>query len=220
MKIEIFRETGGWPKVAWIQTTAETGATVGARKSLWAIVVGMACGLALGISADDPTFLFAGPVFGAIAALWLRGHDEKARGGPAPADAAPILADQYCEAKIFRQDDALFFGWSLKGKRMTDAFTLPLADVTEIVVGGMNDWFADKGGLSKFHESFVIVMPLADGRVLRLADHVGGQVDVAKLHSVLSQELIVPRKRLLRALENELRERRLGTGADDIPDSY
>ena len=220
MRIETSRDAGKWPKVAWVQTTAETGATVGARKSLWAVVVGMAGGLALGISADDPTFLFSGPVFGAIAALWLRGHDEKARGGPAPADAAPILADQYCEAKVFRRNDALFFGWSLKGKRMTDEFTIPLAEVTDPVVGGMNDWFADKSGLSKFHESYVIVMPLADGRVLRLADHVGAQAEFLKLHSVLSLELVGPRKKLLRDLEAELRERRLGTGADDIPDSY
>ncbi len=220
MRIESLRETGGWPKVAWIQTTAESGATVGSRKSLWAMVVGMVIGLSLGISADDPTLLFAGPAFGAIGALALRGHDQKERGGPSPTDAAPILADQYCEARIFRQSDALFFGWSLKGKRMTDEFTIPLAEVTELVLGGMNDWFADKSGLSRFHESHVIVMPLVDGRVLRLADHAGHQAELAQLHTVLSQELIAPRKKLLRNLETELRQRRLGAGSTDIPESF
>lgn len=220
MRIEISETPEGGPKVAWIQSTAESGATVGSRKTLWAMLVGIIAGLLLGISMGDPTMLFAGPVFGAFGALAWLGHEQKERGAPDPADAAPILANQYCEAEIFRTDDQLFLGWSLQGKRTQDEFTIPLAEATEIVVGSINDWFADKSWVTKFHESYVIVMPLRDGRVLRLADHAGRQAEVAELHSVLSQVLIAPRNKLLRDLETELRERDRHVGSDDIPDAY
>jgi hypothetical protein len=219
MKIEVSVAEHGGPRVAWVQSTSETGETVGSRKAHFTMALGLGGGLLLGIAMGDPKMLFAGPLFGLMAALWSMGQDAKER-GPDKDDAAPILTKQYCEASIVRDGDMLLLDWSLKGKRMTDRFTIPLADAGELIVGSMNDWFAGKGDVRKFHESFVIVMPLSDGRVLRLADHAGPQSEIAELHGVLSQVLIDPRMEMLRALGAEIRQRERGARAEEIPDTF
>lgn len=220
MRIEISETTQGLPQVAWIQSTSETGATLGAQRFRFGIGAGLIGGFLVGLHSGDLRMIFAGPLVGALAMMAAIGHAEKERGGPEKDGAAPILDEQYCEARIERDGDELVLVWSLNGRTTADQFVVGLAEVTELVLGNMNEWFGAKSSVEKMHESFVIVMPLADGRVLRLADHAGRQSEVAELHAVLSQVLIAPRKQMLRALAAELRERELGAPDTDVPASF
>jgi hypothetical protein len=219
LQLEVQQTPQGYGKVAWVQTTSETGETVGKRRTRTYIISGLVGGLVLGISMGDPSMLIGGPIAGLIFAMHARMKDREERSGPNSPDAEPIIVPQYCEAWIERHGDELALNWSLRGQRSTDSFTIPLVDVKELVLGGFNEWFGNKGSAKSYHESFVIVMPLADGGVARLADHAGRQADVAELHSILSQVLIEPRTALLRRLDKELREHSRGTSASDVPDS-
>jgi hypothetical protein len=220
MKIELSQTPQGYARVAWVQSTSETGETVGSMKFKWLIGTGLIGGFILGVAMGELKMLFFGPLFGVMALVASAGHDEKKRGGPPKEDAAPILVQQYCEARIERHQDQLVLAWEMKGKKLSDSFVIPLAEATELIVGGMNEWFSDRAAVIKYIETYVIVMPLPDGRVLRLADHAGRQAELAELHTVLSQALIEPRTKLLRDLQAELRARERGVEAVEIPDSF
>jgi hypothetical protein len=217
MKIEVSRSADGFPKVAWIQETSESGDTVGSRVKKWLMVLGLAGGFLWGWQANDARLMLVGPLAGLIAVMALGGMVEKEK-GPSPDDEEPILEKQYCEACIVRRNGVLMFSWSLKGKRMTGSFEIPLAEATELVVGGFNEWFGAKSG-RRFHESLVIIMPMRDGHVLRLADHAGHQREIAELHAVLSQNFIEPRDALLRRDEAEKRARQGAGSQSGVPDS-
>lgn len=198
MKIEVTRTREGWPQVAWIQETAESGATFGGRKTAWALIFGAIAGMAIGVFNCGPAGLFIGGVAGAAFMLLALGHQEKERGAPDPRDAEPILVKQYAEMKVVEGRDTLLLAWSLKGKRMSDAFVIPLAEATELSVGTFNEWFGGQSRTGQFHESLVIVLPHASGVVFRVGDHRGARADVAALHGALVRHIVGARDDLLR----------------------
>src|SRR5262245_38945674 len=140
MKIEVSRTEQGLPQVAWIQRTSESGATRGSRRRRWMLIGGTAIGAILGfLCARDIYEMMAAPVAGLVLGA---SFSKRGTNGPTdPHDAEAVLVDQYCEAKILRRGDDLLFAWSLKGRRLKDGFEMPLADVTEMIAGGMNEWF-------------------------------------------------------------------------------
>jgi hypothetical protein len=178
MKIEVSRSADGFPRVAWIQETSVSGDTVGGRVKKWLMLLGLIGGFLWGLEGKSIKLMLVGPLAGLIAVMALGGIVEKEK-GPSPDDEEPILEKQYCEACIVRRNGVLMFSWSLKGKSLKDSFEIPLAEATELVVGGFNEWFGGKSG-RRYHESMVIIMPMRDGHVLRLADHAGNQREVAR----------------------------------------
>lgn len=198
MRMEASRTREGWPMVAWIQETAETGATVGSQKVVWAMLLGTLGGMGLGFMAGGLPGVFAGGLAGALFLLFGLGQQAKERGGPDPADAEPILSRQYCEARVVEGRDTLFLAWRLEGRRMKDDFVIPLAEATELAAGAYNDWFGGQSRGTRGHESHVIVLPHRSGVVYRLADHAGPKADIAALHGLLLGAIIEPREALLR----------------------
>lgn len=218
MKIEISQTWQGLPQVAWVQSTAENGETRGSRREKMMLIGGGILGFLFGISTGDPKLVFAGPLFGMGCAMAAIGHERKEQKGDNPRDQLPILHEQYCEARLERIGDELMFVYALKGKRFHDNFTVPLADVSELVLGSFNEWFGSKDGATQFAESFVIVMAGPTGNILRIADHAGGQAEMSELHGILSALFVEPRDRMLRALKAEISRRRAQAGVGDVPE--
>jgi hypothetical protein len=216
MKIEPSMTDEGLPKVAWVQSTAETGETIGGRQEKWTIGMFVAAGVFYGWYINNALMMILGGIGGFILALYAMGEQYKERGRD-PDHNDPILVKQYCEASLVKRGGGLKFAWQLKGKRLKDSFELPYSDVCELVVGGYNEWFAGEG--KKYHDSNVIVMPLRNGAVLRLADHAGARSDMMRLHSLLTQTFVEPRDALLRREEAENRVRQGGRSQSDVPDT-
>jgi hypothetical protein len=217
MKMEI-SHSGGLPKVAWVQETPETGATKGGQTDKYVIIGFVAIGAVVGLFKGDFAFIFM--LIGAGAGLILSiiglamHHKEH---GQAADYYDPILTKQYCEAALVSRGGKLMFTWSLKGRKMQDSFELPYAEVSELVVGGFNEWFGGMKGGKRYHESRVIVMPLRDGRVFRLANHAGAQADVTRLHAMLTMHFIEPRDERLRALNSAARQA-MGSSESGVPE--
>jgi hypothetical protein len=216
MKMEV-SQTAGLPKVAWVQTTPETGRTVGGMQAQWTFIAFSVIGALIGLyNGGDIAFMVVGAIGGCCFALFAMAEHHKQH-GPGANDNDPILAKQYCEAALVKRGGELMFIWSLKGKKMKDSFELPYADVSELVVGSFNEWFGGMKGGKRYHESRVIVMPLRDGRVFRLANHAGAQADVTRLHAMLTMHFIEPRDERLRALNSTARQA-MGSSESGVPE--
>lgn len=197
----------GLPWIAWVQETPETGRTLGGLAYRWivisATVLGSVVGLILALIADDLgpierlAMLIGGPLWGAGLSALL--------GLGALSLRDPVLSKQHCRLQIVRRNDDLLLAYSLKGEKKRYAFEVPLAEVAELVLGDSNEWFGTKGYGNKLFETMVIVMPLPDGRVYHLVDHVGTQAEMTGLHSLLSEVFIQDREGYLRQLTAEKR---------------
>ena len=115
--------------------------------------------------------------------------------------------------------DGLVLAYSMKGKTVKDAFELPLAEASEFVLGDYAQWYGIKGLPITPFDSWIIVMPLPDGRIYRIADHMGAQADMTRLHSVLSLVFIQRRGEYMHQLAAEKRKASCKEGSIGVPEA-